>query len=306
MQCIQPLSASFDEAGNITFSSKKRSKELVPFAFECRKCLPCRLNNAREKAIRAVHEAKTHKNNIFLTLTYDDEHLSSSRLVYKDFQDFMKKLRHTQDEKITYIVTGEYGEKNKRPHWHALIFNFRPKDELHLRSTERGDRVYTSKLISDVWSSGRHEYGDLTLDSASYTCRYAAKKLVHGSDQDHDYHPIHKTSSRRAIGRSWIEKYAEQTFKLGYIIHQGNKFKIPRYYVDWARKHRSDLWFHYVTEVRPKIHETVIQQSKKEFDEWLESYEKYGEVPKWDHTRPKIKETILKAKFKRLQEKLKL
>ena len=36
---------------------------------------------------------KTHENNIFLTLTYDNDHLTSNKLVYLDFQLFMKSLR---------------------------------------------------------------------------------------------------------------------------------------------------------------------------------------------------------------------
>lgn len=302
MQCLNPIKAGFNEAGALIFSSKKLDLGQVPFAFECRKCLPCRLNTAREKAVRALHEAQMHPKNIFLTLTYDNEHLLSPRLHYKDFQDFMKKLRHTQDEKITYIVTGEYGDKNKRPHWHALLFNYRPADEKALRSTERGDQVYSSETLTNLWGGGLTEYGEITLDSANYTARYAAKKLVHGHDQSHDYHPIHKTSSRRAIGRSWIEKFHEHTFQNGFCIVKGQKTKIPRYYVDWAREHHPELWLHYVTKVRPKIHEQVIEQQNLE----MEVYLKNRNDSAFADTRQSVKETILKAKFKRLQEHLKL
>ena len=75
MECIRPIKAGFDRAGDITYSIRKFSKELEPFQFPCRKCLACRLNIAREKAIRAVHESKIHEGNIFLTLTYNEENL---------------------------------------------------------------------------------------------------------------------------------------------------------------------------------------------------------------------------------------
>lgn len=303
MQCINPIKAGFSEAGALVFSSRKSDRGQVAFAFECRKCLPCRLNNAREKAVRCVHEAQMHRhNNIFLTLTYSDENLSSPRLQYKDFQNFIKKLRKTRDEKINYIVTGEYGDKTKRPHWHTILFNYRPSDETKRRVTERGEQVYTSKTLSEIWSNGAIEYGEVTLDSANYTARYAAKKLVHGHDQSHDYHPIHKTSSRRAIGRSWIEKYAEQTFQNGFVILNGSMTKIPRYYVDWARQHRPDLWRYYVTETRPKIHELVHQKQQEEEAIYLANR---NETP-FANSRSKVKETILKQKFKRLQGHLKL
>ena len=131
MRCIRPLKASQNSDGDIVYTSRKSEPGLVGFEFECRKCLACRLNIAREKAVRAVHEAKMHSDNIFLTLTYDEAHLASDRLIYEDFQLFMKRLREKEnrdkEQKITYMVTGEYGDKNKRPHWHALIFNYRPQ-----------------------------------------------------------------------------------------------------------------------------------------------------------------------------------
>lgn len=268
MQCIRPLPAGFDLAGNITYTQRNWDKSQPAFAFECRKCLPCRLNNAREKAIRAWHQSKITPG-IFLTLTYDDDHLESPRLIYAHWQGFIRALRekigHEPDKRIKTMVTGEYGEQLKRPHWHALIFNWRPTDEIYRRTTERGDRVYTSETLSNVWGRGLAEYGELTLDSANYTCRYAAKKLVHGKDQDHDYHPIHKTSSRRAIGRDWIEKYWKHTFQNGFVVlPNGSKAKIPRYYVDWLKKHHFDEYLKYLIDVQPKIQTLALEQQKED------------------------------------------
>ena len=147
MQCINPIRANQALDGSITFDPKNAIPGLVPFSNECRKCLPCRLNNGRDKAIRAWHESQLHPENIFITLTYSDEHLKSPKLNYEDFYEFMEKLRswvksspnspYHPDHKIDRMVTGEYGDKNKRPHWHAIIFNMtfpdgkeeRPNDE---------------------------------------------------------------------------------------------------------------------------------------------------------------------------------
>lgn len=312
MQCINPLKAGFDKSGKLTFSSKYLDKNLEAFSFECRKCLPCRLNIGREKGIRALHEAKTHDRNIFLTLTYSDEHLDSSRLNYSHFQDFIRALRdkqgHEPENKITYMVTGEYGEKTKRPHWHALLFNYRPADEKSFRTTDRGDSIYKSANLELLWPFGFHEYGEITLDSAGYVGRYAAKKLVHGKDQDHEFHPLHKTSSRRAIGRTWIEKHWEHTFRNGFIVLNGQKMKIPRYYVDWLKKHKPDEWRRYVTEVRPKIHELVFEKQKHEEEIYLRTQAEFDEnsIGARPEKRSHVKETILKQKFKRLQSTLKL
>lgn len=318
MRCISPLKASHNRTGDLTYRSRQAMKGLIGIQFECRKCLPCRLNIAREKAVRAVHEAKMHQSNIFLTLTYSDAALTSPRLNYSHFQLFMKSLRERITRDVTntetidrlyvpYMVTGEYGDKTKRPHWHAILFNYAPEDSKYHYSSDRGDKVYTSKLLQDLWGNGNIEFGSVTMDSAGYVARYSAKKLVHGKDQDHDYHPIHKTSSRRAIGRSWIEKYFEHPFNHGYVIlPDGTHSKIPRYYVDWAKQYKPNLWEHYVTKILPKIIESSQEKIKREEIEYISEQMNYRGGRGYPLTRSKVEETILKQKFKRLQELLKL
>lgn len=198
---------------------------------------------------------------IFLTLTYAEEHLESPWLIYSHWQNFMKALRNFQgsdpENRISVMVTGEYGDKGKRPHWHALLFNFFPPDPVLDRETELGDKVYTSKLIDDLWGKGRSEFGSVTLESAGYVARYSAKKLVHGRDQDHKYHPIHRTSSRNPLGLPWIQKYWQQTFRDGYVVlPNGRVAGIPRFYEDWFRETNPDAWMYYASTVK-------IEQQKK-------------------------------------------
>lgn len=318
MQCVNKIKAGWDSAGKLTFSKKNASRELTGFELECRKCLPCRLNIAREKAIRAYHESQMHTESIFLTLTYDEKNLTSPKLQYRDFQLFMMSLLEKRTRGITdkdlrkslsipFMVTGEYGDINKRPHWHALLFNYKPSDAKHTRTTELGHRTYTSDLLTQIWGKGLIEFGDITLDSANYTARYAAKKLTHGKDEDHDYHPIHRTSSKHAIGKKWIEKYWQQTFTLGFIyLPNGQKTKIPRYYTDWLKKNKPEEWRTYVTEVRQEIQENSAAKARTEEIEYLTELlnTPYGYPRPW--TRNKVKLTILNSKFKLLQEKLKL
>ena len=318
MRCIRPLKASFDFEGNLTYSMMQFDKSQVGFEFPCRKCLPCRLNIGKEKAIRCVHEAKMHEHNIFLTLTYDEDHLISDRLIYSDFQNFMKSLRERvnrgvedPDERrkryIPYMVTGEYGEINKRPHWHAILFNYRPSDSKFKYSTELGERVFDSEFISSLWKRGNIEFGSVTYDSAGYVARYAAKKLVHGKDEEHDYHPIHRISQRRAIGRSWIEKYYKHTFENGFVVlPNGQTDKIPRYYIDWCKEHQPKVYEYYVSEVQPIINKKSELTARKEEMEFLSQLKNWKPSKKYPFSRAKVKERVLQSKFKMLQERLKL
>lgn len=317
MRCIAPIKAGYGhDLTSIVYSTKKATKELLGFEFECRKCLPCRLNQAREKSIRAWHETKTVDDSIFFTATYNEESLLSPKLIYADWQQFMKDLRnhlqyHDPDRKIRAMVTGEYGDKNKRPHWHAIIFNYRPEDQplRPTRHTELGHPTYVSPLLDKLWGRGNTEYGEVSIESAGYVARYAAKKLTHGRDQDHDYHPVHKTPQGRGLGRTWIEQNWLHTFENGFVVlPNGQKSKIPRYYVDWAKIHHPSLWEYYVTEIRPRIMLEANENARKEEILYWQSFHDNVRVynSKPPLTRSKIKETILKAKFKILQEKLKL
>lgn len=266
-----------------------------------------------------------HKNNIFLTLTYAPEHLKSPRLQYSDFQLFMKRLRelHTRDVtdpelkkemEISYMVTGEYGEKDKRPHWHAIIFNYSPPDlKFHKMSKCGKHRIFKSAIIDELWGKNDskkvpNEIGDVSIDSAGYVARYAAKKLVHGNDQEHDYHPIHKTSSKNAIGKKYISANYKQIFRLGFVRIPGSKIKtkIPRYYVDWLKKHQPEEYKRYVTELRLELQQAAEKKKREEEIAYLTDLANLPHGYPMPETRNKMSLTILKQKFKRLQETLKL
>ena len=308
MRCISPIKASQNKDGDIVYNSKKAVSGLVGYQFDCRRCLPCRLNIAQEKAIRCIHEAKMHEENIFLTLTYDQENLRSEKLIYSEFKNFMRRVRDKRPEiKIPYMVTGEYGELNKRPHWHAIVFNYQPKDYIYKYTTKRGEKVYTSEELTKIWGKGNLEFGSVTIDSAGYVARYAAKKLVHGKDEEHDYHPIHKTSSQYGIGRSWIEKYYEHTFRNGFVtLPNGSVAGIPRYYRDWAKENKPQIYQYYLTEVQPKIMENAEKKARKEEMDYLTAtFNRKGGRGQLVQRRT-VELKCLERKFKQLQENLKL
>lgn len=271
MRCLYPRSVGLRADGKtIAWSPKHVSKEYATFQLPCSKCIECRLEYARSWAVRCVHEAQLHEKNSFITLTYSDDKLTSPKLVYRDWQLFMKKLRKTQNTPIGVFVTGEYGEKTLRPHWHAILFNYRPSDQQLLRQTELGDKVYYSKKLTETWGHGLAEYGDVTFRSAGYCARYAAKKLVHGPDQSHDYHPVSKKSSKHAIGKKFLERHWPDIFNHGEcILYDGTSVPIPRYYEKWLKEHQPDHWLCYIKNVKPKLISFAEERAKKEHNTWL-------------------------------------
>lgn len=290
----------------IAWSPRKRSKEYAEFQLPCGQCIQCRLDYARQWAVRCVHESKMHEKNCFVTLTYDDEHLKSPKLIYRDFQLFAKSLRKLQNDPIGYFVTGEYGDKTKRPHWHVLIFNWAPADGMHKYTSELGDRVCESKTLGRLWKHGLSEYGSVTFKSAAYCARYAAKKLVHGSD-GHEYEPISKKSNKHAIGKAWLEKHYEDVVREGRIIlDDGTAVPVPRYYEKWLKENKPDLWLPYVTKVKANLAEQAREKQKKINDQYWAQL--YARAP-WRAnplTPNQVRARIIESRFNVLQQHLKL
>lgn len=305
MRCTSPRTVGFQADGKtISWSPKNTSKEFATFQLPCGKCIECRLDYARQWAVRCVHEAQMHEKNSFITLTYADQHLKSPKLIYSDFQKFMRRLRKTQNAPIGVFVTGEYGEKTKRPHWHAIIFNWSPNDQTYFRSNHRGDKIYSSKTLETLWPHGKCELGSVTMESAGYCARYAAKKLVHGQDQTHDFHPISKKSSKHAIGKKWLEKFWPDIFNHGYaILIDGSKSAVPRYYEKWLKKNQPEAWQGYVTERKIENCKRAEDAAKKVSEEYTTMLrERNANGPRSNPLTPN--QTRKKIKVKQFNEQL--
>jgi len=214
----------------------------------CGRCVGCRLERARNWTIRIMHEAQMHKENCFLTLTYDDEHLSygntQATLYKRDLQLFWKRLRKETNVKLRYFACGEYGSKRSRPHYHACVFGFDFKDKA-LLSREGGNDLYSSDMLDDIWSNGHCSVGALTPGSAAYVARYILDKSL-GKDrryyEEAGIEPEFVVMSRGGrdgaggIGKQWFDRYAGDVYPADrVIIADGGTSKPPRYY-DELRK----------------------------------------------------------------------
>lgn len=255
MACTSPRDVGFKSDGKtLSWSPKTHDKAYMTFKIACGKCIECRLAYASQWAARCVDEAKMHPKNCFITLTYSDENLGINKLYYRDFQLFIKRLRDRigplPEEKICYVVCGEYGARSKRKHWHAIIFNWQPEDLKYKYSNDRGDKVYSSEVLDSLWGKGISEVGSVTFESAGYVARYSAKKLVHGQDQSHDFKPVFKVSSKHAIGKKWLEKFWPDVFNYGQKVLNGRNLAIPRYYEKWLKKHKPTEYCRYMTDVK--------------------------------------------------------
>lgn len=158
-----------------------------------------------------------HDESHFVTLTYDDPHLPPDlSLKPRDLQLFMKRLRKAvQPERIRFYACGEYGEKNGRPHYHALLFGMSLRDRVPHSRGPSGELLYQSAMLDEAWGLGRTLTGTVSRQSAAYVARYALKKIS-GAPADKHYggrHPeFSRMSNRPGIGSLWVERYESDAF----------------------------------------------------------------------------------------------
>lgn len=220
----------------------------------CGKCLGCFMRRAAEWAHRCEHEASLWEDNCFLTLTYKPEALpDGGNLAPQHLTDFFKRLRRARDRRspgldstpghgMRYLTAGEYGSQFGRPHYHILLFNCGFSDQTQVTAS-----LGESQILKRLWPHGGNRLGTLTGASANYVAQYTIGKVNfdrYGETQTHQYHdadgvikrqPFLRVSNRPAIGKDWVKKFKSDLAQ-GYLVQNGHKRRIPRYYKKLVRE----------------------------------------------------------------------
>jgi len=194
--------------------------------------------------MRCIHEAKLHSHNTMITLTYSDGNLPKfGSLRKRDFQLFMKRLRKHARKRLRVYPCGEYGERFKRPHYHACIFGYDFPDKTPVRVTVDGTH-YTSDILSKIWGKGRVECTDVNFKTAAYVARYILKKKTGKAalgytvfdkktgeilgEREAEFSSL--MSRKPGIGREWLEQYRRDVYPYGHVIINGKSCQPPKYY----------------------------------------------------------------------------
>lgn len=171
----------------------------------CGQCIGCRIRQREDWTTRIELEARDYpKEEVwFITLTYDDEHVpgmivktgeiirkvqytwkpgekrpsSVQILLYEDIQKFLKRLRKAARAKLRYFVAGEYGEQTARPHYHMILYGWRPTDLENLYKIHHNG-YYTSKWMEDLWGMGQIQIAQAVPETYRYVAGYVTKKCT--------------------------------------------------------------------------------------------------------------------------------
>ena len=223
MACIKPKPAWIAtlpnaDTGKHSISFKHKDKP-ADYWIGCGKCEGCTAQKRLEWAIRITHESKMHERNCFITLTYNEQNCPE-KINRTDPQKFIKRLRHHSGRPIRYFLTGEYGSKTKRPHYHAILFG---EDFLGGAYTIN-DQLYGSPIANGIWKHGQCTIGELTMASAMYTAGYTAKKI-----DDEDTFSI--MSKNPPIGATWLKQNYSSILHLDKCIIEGREYPVPKAYM---------------------------------------------------------------------------
>lgn len=224
----------------------------------CGRCIGCRLERSRQWAIRIMKEKEYHEDSSFLTLTYRDDDmlygLSGGTLYPRHLETFWKRLRKKvmkdYGKHIRYFACGEYGDTTNRPHYHAIVFGFDPKDK-ELYSTEMGNPLYSSNYLDSIWKLGDVRIGDVTFESAAYVARYIMKKHL-GNDSDYyekngiepEFVRMSRGSKKlgtKGLGYQFLQDYFSDVYNHDSVVIRGLAVRPPRYYDKQLQKINPEL-----------------------------------------------------------------
>lgn len=246
MSCESQLEAYRPALGGpVVFKPPTNGRAYTPIQIPCGQCILCRLEHARQWAVRITHEAQLWDQSSFITLTYDDEHLPNhGSLDYSHLQKFWKRLRKTLGP-LRYYAVGEYGDNTLRPHYHACVFGHAfTENRLILRTAPT--MLWTNQQLNDAWGMGHVSVGALTFQTAQYTASYVTKKLnnkrryVTVNKETGELQPLIQPrafmSLRPAIGRDWLDLHGLSVYDHDRVIINGRPQKPAKYYDRWLEK----------------------------------------------------------------------
>ena len=158
MQCASPINIKNPSPGT-------NNRITVP----CGRCAACLTNRRSQWYVRLYFENKNSKNSAFITLTYNEENVTTNdwgikSLNKSDIQLFMKRFRKNINfPGIKYFLTSEYGTETFRPHYHMLLFNLPLVNDLR-------------SILEKSWQKGFVHIGKVQEESINYCTGYIMDK----------------------------------------------------------------------------------------------------------------------------------
>lgn len=276
----------------------------------CGQCIGCRIRQREDWTTRIELEARDYpKEEVwFITLTYDDDHVpgmitktgeimrkvqytwkpgekrpsSIQILLYEDIQKFLKRLRKAYRGKLRYFVAGEYGEQTARPHYHMVLYGWRPTDLENLYKIHHNG-YYNSKWLAELWGMGQIQIAQAVPETYRYVAGYVTKKMyeIDGKKANQYYElgqtkPFACMSLKPGLGDHYYQEHKAEIWRQGYIqCSNGKKAQIPRYYEKQMEAENPErLWRIKQTRQKNAIEQKRLQLEGQDYKTVLETKER--------------------------------
>lgn len=259
MQCLKPVKIPLRE-------KEKEYRRSLPDSFPydyrnathiyvpCGKCEACQVKKRQQWFFRLKNEMEESLSSFFVTLTYSDDNikyrfagqedgsmLPVACVEKKDVQKWLKRLRYDLDKiskdypadirrdqfgQLRYFLVSEYGPTTKRPHYHAILFNF---------PNVLKDKI--GELLEATWGLGFITCSDVTDARINYLCSYC----LSGNPHPQGTTPNFMLCSRKpGIGYNFLDKFERVRYLFDHetdmfpvlVGDKVLKLKLPRYYRD--------------------------------------------------------------------------
>lgn len=204
--------------------------------FPCGKCPGCLDSRSSGWSVRLSHELLSHEASSFITLTYADDDGSTTSRRYCPYPrgsvakiesvDFLKRLRYyLSHKKIRFYLVSEYGEKTRRPHYHAIIFGHDFSKDPGAHQVRRG--LYASPILDKAWGLGHASSGSVSEASIRYVTNYILGK---NETPEAKAKTFALMSRKPGLGNSWIDSHSAETYRRDRVRVGSFERRPPRYY----------------------------------------------------------------------------
>lgn len=199
-------------------------------SFACGRCPNCLKRRVDGWAYRLKYHMRTVKHAYFLTLTYADGQCKRSdngflNLCPDDFRKYIKRIRkrlgdnkHTPfNDRVKYVVTGEYGSRRGRPHYHAIVFNV------------------PFEVLMKEWPHGIVDVRDVNSSRIAYVFKYTQKARIRKLTHDRDDRIPEYINYSQGLGKQFLTPlnilyHVVNIDNPTITLETGERIAIPRYY----------------------------------------------------------------------------
>lgn len=297
---------------------KPKNAEPYRMYVACQKCNFCLQDRRNGWAIRLTQELKRAMTAKFITLTYNSHYLPTTTykygqrnvttptLVKKHLttwydtictanRRYLKSISKSPEQYAAllkryspkYYGVGEYGSNFNRPHYHAILFNVHPNVLVKLNERRNFQEGEIEK--GSTWNYGHIDVGSVTAQSINYVAKYMIDRKKEYTKKQPQFAVMSKgLGSNYLVNAQWHKAKNPENWRT-YIMHNGKKLKLPRYYKDQIFSPEERKIY---GELGQKKNDQLLAEKLKPFVEKFgrdEGYFRFQDQRKWEHDLIRIK-----------------